>query len=398
MRKKKQLGGILGSPAAESLLSSLLSILMGLVIGLIILLICNAETAFPAIKTIATGGFGLSGFPKTMGRICYYAVPLIMCGLSVGFAFKTGTFNIGASGQYVAGAFTAILVTHLIGGVTGSFTWIIAILAGAVAGGIVGMIPGLLSAYRNVNIIISGLMMNFIATYGVSFLIKKIDLIYSAQKSTTQSIPSELVLPKVGLDKLFPVGGSGTAGANIGILIAIAMGVVVYIVLNRTVFGFELRTCGANRFAAKNAGIKENRAIVISMFIAGALAGIGGGLVYLSSSGINLGVTDTVDGTGFYGIAVALLGQLNPIGIVAAGALISYFQVGGSSLQIFGFSAELIDVIVAAIIFCCAFAQRFGSVIRAGIASRRQAGGAPSGDQTLQETASAQESKEEAEQ
>ena len=100
------------------------------------------------------------------------------------------------------------------------------------------------------------------------------------------------------------------------------------------------------------------------MFIAGALAGIGGGLVYLSSSGINLGITDSVDGTGFYGIAVALLGQLNPIGIVASGALISYFQVGGSSLQIFGFSAELIDVIVAAIIFCCAFAQRFGGIIR----------------------------------
>lgn len=360
------------SPAAESLVSSLVSILMGLVIGLIILLICNASSAFPAIRTIATGGFGLSGFSKTMGRICYYAVPLIMCGLSVGFAFKTGTFNIGASGQYVAGAFTSILVTHLIGGVTGGVTWIIAVLAGGLAGGVVAMIPGLLSAYRNVNIIISGLMMNFIATYGVSFLIKKIDVVYNAQKNTTESIPAELILPKVGLDKLFPVGGSGTGGANIGILLAIAIGGAVYIVLNRTTFGFELRTCGANRFAAQNAGIKENRAIVISMFIAGALAGIGGGLVYLSSSGINLGITDTVNGTGFYGIAVALLGQLNPIGIVASGVLISYFQVGGSSLQIFGFSAELIDVIVAAIIFCCAFAQRFGNLIRENMRQRQK--------------------------
>lgn len=108
------------------------------------------------------------------------------------------------------------------------------------------------------------------------------------------------------------------------------------------------------------------------MFIAGALAGIGGGLVYLSSSGINLGVTDSVNGTGFYGIAVALLGQLNPLGIVASGLLISYFQVGGSSLQIYGFSAELIDVIVASIIFCCAFAQRFGGILREAVRHRAE--------------------------
>lgn len=372
MKKERSGGKILSSPAAESLVSSIISIIMGLLIGLVILLICNAGTALPAIRTIATGGFGLSGFAKTMGRICYYAVPLIMCGLSVGFAFKTGTFNIGASGQYVAGAFTAILVTHLIGNVTGGFTWVIAVLAGGVAGGLVAMIPGLLSAYRNVNIIISGLMMNFIATYGVSFLIKKIKLIYSAEKSTSKSIPAGLTLPKAGLDKLFPVGGSGTAGANSGILIAIGIGIVIYILLNRTTFGFELRTCGANRHAAKNAGIKENKSIVVSMFIAGALAGIGGGLVYLSSSGINLGVTDSVNGTGFYGIAVALLGQLNPLGIVASGLLISYFQVGGSSLQIYGFSAELIDVIVAAIIFCCAFAQRFGGILREAVRHRAE--------------------------
>ncbi len=368
MKKERSGGKILSSPMAESLVSSIISIIMGLLIGLIILLICNAGTALPAIRTIATGGFGLSGFAKTMGRICYYAVPLIMCGLSVGFAFKTGTFNIGASGQYVAGAFTAILVTHLIGTVTGGFTWVIAVLAG----GLVAMVPGLLSAYRNVNIIISGLMMNFIATYGVSFLIKKIKLIYSAEKSTSKSIPAGLTLPKAGLDKLFPVGGSGTAGANSGILIAIGIGIVIYILLNRTTFGFELRTCGANRYAAKNAGIKENKSIVVSMFIAGALAGFGGGLVYLSSSGINLGVTDSVNGTGFYGIAVALLGQLNPLGIVAAGLLISYFQVGGSSLQIYGFSAELIDVIVASIIFCCAFAQRFGGILREAVRRRAE--------------------------
>lgn len=180
-----------------------------------------------------------------------------------------------------------------------------------------GASAGLLNAYRNVNIIISGIMMNYIGTYMVSILIKSFDFLYSAASGSTVGIPEQAILPKTGLDQLLPVRGG--SGANIGILIALVTGVIVYIVLNWTTFGFELCTCGANRYAATNAGINGERSIVLAMVIAGALAGLGGGLVYLSSTGVHLTVTDTVNGTGFFGIAVALLGMCNPIGIVIAG-------------------------------------------------------------------------------
>lgn len=134
----------------------------------------------------------------------------------------------------------------------------VALLAATAAGGLWALLPGLLNAYRNVNIIISGIMMNYIGTYMVSILIKSFDFLYSAASGSTVGIPEQAILPKTGLDQLLPVRGG--SGANIGILIALVTGVIVYIVLNRTTFGFELCTCGANRYAATNAGI-NGRAI-----------------------------------------------------------------------------------------------------------------------------------------
>ena len=376
---KKEKGGhlktILQSSITESLLSALAAIVIGLLIGFVVLMICNPSQAVGALGTIITGGMGLTGVTSALARICYYGMPLIMCGLSVGFAFKTGTFNIGASGQYWVGAFAAILTAHLLADSCGRFTWVVALLAATAAGGLWALLPGLLNAYRNVNIIISGIMMNYIGTYMVSILIKSFDFLYSAASGSTVGIPEQAILPKTGLDQLLPVlGGSG---ANIGILIALVTGVIVYIVLNRTTFGFELCTCGANRYAATNAGINGERSIVLAMVIAGALAGLGGGLVYLSSTGVHLTVTDTVNGTGFFGIAVALLGMCNPIGIVIAGLFVSFLQVGGNNLQIFGFSSEFIDVIVAVIIFSCAFAERLRKLYRmlfsrSGLGLRRE--------------------------
>ena len=115
---KKEKGGhlktILQSSITESLLSALAAIVIGLLIGFVVLMICNPSQAVGALGTIITGGMGLTGVTSALARICYYGMPLIMCGLSVGFAFKTGTFNIGASGQYWVGAFAAILTAHLL--------------------------------------------------------------------------------------------------------------------------------------------------------------------------------------------------------------------------------------------------------------------------------------------
>jgi len=343
------------SPITISLLATVISVLIGLVLGGIILAVCNMEQLIPGLGTIMTGGIRLTGGVKAMARFCYYAMPLIMCGLSLGFAFKTGTLNIGASGQYWVGAFAAIIVASAGYNTFGSFTWVIAVLAAAVAGAVWALIPGILNAYRNVNIIISGIMMNYIGTYMVSILIKNVKLVYEADQSRTLSIPEGTILPKLGLDKLLPSSG---AGANAGILIAIALGCVMYFIVNKTILGYELKTCGFNREAARYAGISEKRSVVLSMVIAGALAGVGGALVYLSSTGNRLPITDTVSGIGFTGIAVALLGMMNPLGIILAGFFVSYLNVGGANLQMFGFSSEIVEVILAVIIFSCAFAPK----------------------------------------
>lgn len=358
---KKERGGLLArfalNPAVGSILSAVAAALIGLVIGFIILLICNPAQAFPAITTIVTGGFGLTGFIKAAARICYYSMPLIMCGLSIAFAFKTGTFNIGCSGQYLVGGFFSILTAHLLHPALGSGVWVASLIAGAVAGGLWALLPGLLNAYRNVNIIISGIMMNYIGTYMVSILIRKIDIVYNIAEAKTNAIPSDAVLPKAGLDKLLPVLG---VGANLGFILVIVVGLFIWFLINRTTFGYELRTCGANREAAKYAGINEKRSIAVSMVISGALAGFGGAVVYMSNTSNFIAVSDTVPGIGFTGIAVALLGMTNPLGVILAGLFVAFLQVGGINLQIFGFVPEVVDVILAAIIFSCAFAERLG--------------------------------------
>ena len=200
-------------------------------------------------------------------------------------------------------------------------------------------------------------MMNYIGTYMISILIREIDIVYNMAEAKTNAIPTDAILPKAGLDKLLPTLG---AGANLGFILVVVTGVLIWFLINRTTFGYELRTCGTNREAARYAGINEKRSVVTSMVIAGALAGFGGAIVYMSNTSNFISVSDVVPGIGFTGIAVALLGMTNPLGVVLAGLFVAFLQVGGINLQIYGFVPEVVDVILAAIIFSCAFAERLG--------------------------------------
>ena len=201
--------------------SSILAIVCGLLFGLIILLISNPSQAFGGFMMIIQGGFtdGMQGF----GQVLYMATPLIMTGLSVGFAFKTGLFNIGASGQFTAGAFAAVYV-----GV--KFTFLPALLAAILAGALWGMVPGLLKAFFNVNEVISSIMMNYIGMYLTNMLIQ--NPVYDQVKNQSMAVAEGANLPKGGLDKLFP-----GASINGGILIAIGCVILIYILLNKTIFG-----------------------------------------------------------------------------------------------------------------------------------------------------------------
>lgn len=218
-------------------LSSILAILAGLLVGLIVLLATNPSNAFPAFSALITGGF-YSGM-KTFGNVLYYAVPIIMTGLGVGFGFKASIFNIGGAGQFIVGAFCGVY-TASIWNLPGALGWIVPLLASMIGGALWALLPGLLHAYRRVNIVIATIMMNYIGMYLVNYLIK-IAPIYDNVKNQTRPVPAAHRLPTAGLEKLFP-----DSSANIGIFIVIVVAIIVYILLEKTNFGFELKACGKN--------------------------------------------------------------------------------------------------------------------------------------------------------
>lgn len=334
--------------------SSILAIACGLIFGLFILVISNAGQAYNGFMMILQGGFtdGIQG----IGQMLYLATPIIMTGLSVGFAFKTGLFNIGASGQFTAGAFAAVFVGVKFTFLPSGVHCLVALLAALIAGALWGMVPGFLKAFFNVNEVIASIMMNYIGMYLVNMLIQR--TVYDQIKNQTKAVAAGANLPRAGLDKLFP----GT-NINIGILIAILFVIIIYIILNKTTFGYELKACGQNPNASRYAGISEKRNIVLSMVIAGALSGLGGALLYLANSGRYMQVLDVISPEGFSGISVALLGLSNPIGILFAGLFIGHITVGGYNMQLFDFAPEVIDMIIAAIIYCGALSLLFRNLI-----------------------------------
>ena len=326
---------------------SVLAIFGGLIFGLIVLLITNPGSAFSGFVTILGGGitYGV----ENIGLILTYATPIILTGLSVGFAFKTGLFNIGAAGQFTVGAFVAVYI-----GVKWTFLpfglhCLVAIIFAMLAGALWGLVPGVLKAIANVNEVISSILMNYIGMHMVNMLIKAMG-VYDSLRNQSLPVASTANIPKMGLDKLFP-----NANINGGIVIALLFVVLIYIIINKTTFGYELKACGMNRNASKYAGINEKRSIILSMVIAGALAGIGGALFYLSGTGRFLQVLDVIAQQGFDGISVALLGASNPIGIFFAGIFIALITNGGLYLQLYGFVPEVIQMIIASIIYFGAF-------------------------------------------
>ena len=351
---KNKLSNILEKDGFINIFSSFLAIIIGLLLGLIILLISNAADAFPAFMTILSGGF--SGGGRGMGQVIYTATPLILTGLSVGFAFKNGLFNIGASGQFIVGAYAAVIVAIKCTFLPPAIHWLVALFASFIAGGLWAYLPGFLKAHFNVNEVISSIMMNYIGMYLVNYLVTL--TVYDMLKNQSQNIPPSAMMPTMGLNVIFK--GSS---ANGGFFIAVIVVIIVYIILSKTTFGFELKACGLNKDASKYAGINEKRNIILSMVIAGALAGLGGGLLYLSGVGKHIEVVDVLAEEGFMGIPIALLGLSHPIGILIAGLFIAHITVGGFYMQIYNFTPEIIEMIIASIIYFSAFALLFKYIV-----------------------------------
>lgn len=329
-------------------LSSVFAIIIGLLVGFLILLICNPGQALPGFATILTGAFTHGA--KGVGQIFYYSTTIILTGLSVGFAFKTGLFNIGASGQFIVGGFGAVYVGVMCKNL-GSIHWVVALLAGVLFGALWGLVPGLLKACFNVNEVIASIMMNYIGMYAVNWFVKSYKPIFNNIRNESKPVLSTANIPKMGLDKLFP-----DSSINGGFLLAVVAVILIYVILDKTTFGYELKAVGYNRDASRYAGINEKKSIILSMVIAGAISGLAGACLYLAGTGKHIEIVDTIADEGFTGISVALLGLCHPIGILFAGIFIAYLTAGGFYLQLFEFSTEIIDIIVAIIIYFSAFA------------------------------------------
>ena len=336
-------------PISTNILASLISIGVGLVVGLILLYVLNAKAAGGAFISLITTGFRSS---DKFAKVLYQAAPLIMTGLSVGFAFKTGLFNIGATGQYTVGAAMA-----LIGAIQFQLPWYVCLLLALIGGAIWGIFPGLFKALFNVNEVITSIMFNWIAMFAVNLTINNLPMMLAkywggAQMDRTanlaQANPNALI-PRMGLDVLMK-----SNYMNISIFIAILFAIVAWIILSKTTFGYELKACGFNRNASIYAGINAKRNIVLSMVIAGAFAGVGGGLYFLAGTG-QYTLLKQLLAAGFNGIPVALLATSNPIGTIFSAFFVSYIQVGGDAMQP-DFVKEIIDIIISVIIYLAAFA------------------------------------------
>ena len=357
--KKGKLGSRLaGSEAFLSVAASLICIVIGLLLGLVVLAIINAEHAFgDGLLVILKSGFKS---PRNMGTVLANAAPLIMTGLSVGFAFKTGLFNIGAAGQYTLGAFGALYCAIVL-----QWPWYLCLLAAMLFGAIWGALPGIFKAYLNVNEVITAIMFNWIGLYGCNTIMygRGTGPMYNAKQSKTFAVTGDSIIPS----KLFGWDMSETFGyksCTIAIFLAIIIAILLYVVINKTTFGYELKACGCNKNAARYAGINEKRSIILSMIIAGALAGFGAGLYYLSNAAQWIpGDSTALPSEGFDGISVALLSSSDPIAAIFSAIFISHISTGGGFMNASLFPPEIADIISGIIIYLCAFSLLFKNLI-----------------------------------
>lgn len=340
----------------ESFMGSMLAISIGLLLGILLMIIINPSDSPEGIGRLLKGMFnnprgGWVGF----GQLLYRATPLIFTGLAVAFAFKTGLFNIGASGQYTMGIFVAVLV-GVLGDGLGAFQWIVAVLGGMAGGFLWGFIPGFFKAKYNVHEVITSIMFNYIGVFIVNGILMSEGLrsqMVDLQRTTR--VDQNARNPYWFFDELF-----SNIGVDISILIAIFTAIVLYIILNKTIFGRELRSVGLNRDAAKYAGINEKKSIMLSMAISGLIAGLGGALFILSPSARNFGNAYQIEAkiitTGFDGIPIALLAASNPVGVIFSAFFISYISLSGIPMQSVGFVSEIVNMIISVILYFSAFA------------------------------------------
>ena len=387
---KNTLLNIYQKDGTKKVLASLISIIVGLLVGAIVIVIVgltkdtiSGQGIWDGVRLIfggilstgrdTAGNLSWGYNARSLGNMLFRATPLVMTGLSVAVANKTGLFNIGAPGQYLMGTMASLMIALGIPSevVPAGLIWILAFLGGCVAGAVWGSIPGLLKAFLNINEVLACIMTNWLAANIVTWAFDVSNFKNVVENTKTAYIYKTayngVATPKLGLDALFP-----ESQVNGGILIAALIAVAMYILMTKTTLGFELKACGSNRHAARYAGINDKRNIVLSMAIAGALSAAGAALYWLSgNTEFYWSTYQALPAAGFNGIPVALLAVNNPIAVIFTGIFMAMLDIVGQQLTgLTAYNEYITDVIISVIVYLSAFSL----VIRMMLTGKKKAG------------------------
>lgn len=347
MTKKKS---FLDFVSENKFLHILFSIILGFLVGAVFLAVMGLSVG-AAYGRLLNSVTSLKGF----SYVVVYAVPYIVAGLSVAFSFKTGVFNIGAEGQFVVGSMAAAVVGILLPDLPKPVLIPLCFIAAMAAGALWGMVVGILKTKWGINEVLSMIMFNWIAFYLSNFIAGLPGIKNEGSAEATKNISANASM-------LFSKDFIKSAGlcptANWGILIAVAVMLIVWFIIEKTTLGYELKAVGSNRYAAEYGGISVNRSILTALAISGALAGLAGSL-QLMGMGSRISIFSSQEGFGFAGIVVALIGCSNPFGVLVAGLFYGALMYGGSKLNLVGAPTQLINVIIGTVVFFIAISVIF---------------------------------------
>ena len=336
--------------ATKTVVTSLWCALLGLILGFLILLFMNPTNAAYGMTSIM-GNYLIFSSPQDrlnyFGQTLAKTAPLIAMSLSILVSYKAGLFNLGGSGQYSI----AVLVISFLG-ISANWPWWIVMIFAMLASAIWSMISGALKAFFNVNEVISGIMLNWIALYLVNGILSNSPTIWDSahSESYTISSSSNAFIPSIGLDHLF----AGNSIVGLGMILILVVVAIIYILFKKTTVGYELKATGLNSDAASYAGINKVKNILIATAISGALAGLAATL-NLQNGFTSWKLSSTPVDIGFQGISSAFLGGLHPIGVIFSSYFITHITDGGSMITNLGYSPEVASIITSVIIYLSGF-------------------------------------------
>ncbi|MEI8215826.1 MAG: ABC transporter permease [Eubacteriales bacterium] len=322
------------------------AVALGFAVGAICIIIAGSN---PLVAYFALFRGSLGSIPN-FGETLYKMTPILFTGLSVALAFRCGLFNIGAEGQYIVGTITAVATSWYFSWLPGFVLIPLILLFGLFAGGIWGGFAGFLKAQFGVHEVITTIMMNYIALHTTNLLVRTV---FNPQTLIPGSVREAFTVPISDKAKLLKMSDIipqfGYSSAHVGIFIAIVAALAIYFLLFKTTVGYEIRSVGFNADAAEYGGISKRKNTILSMFLSGGLAGLGGavqvtGVIYMVNQ------VAAGPGYGFTGLSVALVGSSHPLGVIASALLFGILDNGARQMQLAGIPKEVTAIIQAVIL------------------------------------------------